>query len=139
VRNLNRVVLTGGLTRDPELRQTPGGTSVATVRLGFTTLRKVGGAWQERSNYVDIEVWGAQAESVSGHLSKGRQIAVDGRLEWREFLTRDGERRQTHTVVADAVEFLADGRRTNPGVTAEVGASVQEAGTPLQQEDGIPF
>lgn len=108
MRNLNRVVLTGGLTRDPELRHTPSGTAVTTLRLGYTTQRRVGGEWQERSNYVDVELWGAQAESAVRHLSKGRQVAVDGRLEWREYETRAGERRQVHSIVADGVEW---GRR----------------------------
>jgi single-strand DNA-binding protein len=136
MRSLNRVVLTGGLTRDPELRHTPAGTPVTTLRVGYTTQRKVAGAWQERSNYVDVEVWGTQAESTVRHLSKGRQVAVDGRLEWREYETRDGARRQVHTIVADGVEFLADGRRGDKERARE---GVMAAAEPVPAEDDIPF
>jgi primosomal replication protein N len=82
--SINRIVLTGGLARDPELREAPSGTPVATLRLAFTTLRRVDGGWHERPNYIDVEVWGRQAENAAAHLSKGRQIAIDGRLEWTE-------------------------------------------------------
>jgi single-strand DNA-binding protein len=110
MRNLNRIVLTGGLTRDPVLRHTTAGTPVAALRIGYTTQRKVAGDWQDRSNYIDVELWGSRAQAAARHLSKGRQVAIDGRLEWREYETRRGEPRQTHTVIADTIEFLAGGR-----------------------------
>jgi single-strand DNA-binding protein len=110
--SINRIVLTGGLTRDPELRETPAGTSVTTLRLAFTTLRKVDGEWQERSNYVDVELWGLHAENAVAYLAKGRQIAVDGRLEWSEYEAAGGTRIQVHRVVADSVQYLrSNGRR----------------------------
>lgn len=141
MRNLNRVVLTGGLTRDPELRHTPSGAPVTTLRLGYTTQRRVDGEWRERSNYVDVEVWGAQAESAVRFLSKGRQVAVDGRLEWREYESRDGERRQVHSVVADSVEFLADGRsREVDGSDRGASADPSSDGFgPAPVEDDVPF
>jgi single-strand DNA-binding protein len=105
--NINRIVLTGGLTRDPELRETPAGASVTTLRLAFSTLRKVDGEWQERSNYIDVEVWGVLAENAVTYLSRGRQIAVDGRLEWSEYESANGARIQVHRVVADSVQYLA--------------------------------
>jgi single-strand DNA-binding protein len=123
--------LTGGLTRDPELRRTRAGTAVTTLRLGFTTQRRVNGAWQERSNYVDVELWGARAETAVRQLKKGRQVAVDGRLEWREYETRSGERRQIHSIVADTVEFLAAGRGV---VNAESDSEPAPA-----VEDEVPF
>lgn len=110
MRNINRIVLTGGLTRDPELRRTRSGTAVATIRLAFTTQQRVDGDWQERSNYIDVELFGAQAESAAQHLSRGRQVAVDGRLEWREYQGRDDVRRQVHRIIADNVQYLPDGR-----------------------------
>jgi single-strand DNA-binding protein len=113
--SINRIVLTGGLARDPELRETPGGTPVTTLRLAFTTLRKVDGEWQERSNYVDVELWGLHAENAVAYLSKGRQIAVDGRLEWTEYESAGGTRIQLHRVVADSVQYLGgNGRREAP-------------------------
>lgn len=110
MRNINRTVLTGGLTRDPDLRQTRTGTPVATLRIAFTTQQRLDGAWQERSNYIDVELFGAQAESAARHLTRGRQVAVDGRLEWREYEGRDGVRRQVHRIVADTVQYLPDAR-----------------------------
>jgi len=129
VKNLNRVVLTGGLARDPELRHTPSGTAVTTLRLGYTTQRRAGGAWQERSNYVDVEVWGNAAQSAVEHLAKGRQVAVDGRLEWREYEARDGGRRQAHSIVADTVEFLANGRGPATPAASVSGSSVGSTAT----------
>lgn len=110
MRNINRIVLTGGLTRDPELRRTHSGTAVATIRLAFTTQQRVDGEWQERSNYIDVELFGAQAESAAQHLGRGRQVAVDGRLEWREYQGRDEVRRQVHRIIADNLQYLPDGR-----------------------------
>lgn len=136
MRNLNRIVLTGGLTRDPELRHTRSGTAVAVLRIGYTTHRKQGGEWQEHSNYIDVELWGARAESATRHLRKGRQVAIDGRLEWREYETRTGDRRQTHTIIADSIEYLADGCRPDqrpgddPAHALAVGATA---------DDDIPF
>src|SRR5919197_4443417 len=107
--SINRVVLTGGLTRDPELRHTPDGTAVVTLRLGFTTVRLVEGEWRERSNYIDVEAWGTQAENAARYLARGRQIAVDGRLQWSEFET-NGRKRQVHRIVAENVQYLPQGR-----------------------------
>lgn len=114
--NLNRVVLIGGLARDPELRKTPGGASVATLRLAFSTRRKVDGSWTDKPNYIDVEVWGGVAESAAKHLSKGRQIAVDGRLEWCDPANGKGGL-DTHKLVAERLEFLPARRasRTTQG------------------------
>ena len=118
MRNINRTVLTGGLTRDPELRRTRTGTPVATVRLAFTTQHRVNGEWQERSNYIDVELFGAQAESAAHHLTRGRQVAVDGRLEWREYEGKDGVRRQVHRIIADSVQYLPEARSHDGGAAA---------------------
>jgi single-strand DNA-binding protein len=135
--NINRVVLTGGLTRDPELRQTPAGT-VASLRVAFSTRRKLDGAWQEKANYVDVDVWGAQAESATTYLSKGRQVALDGRLEWSEYEARDGSKRQALRIVADRIQFLGQRvvEETDGPVEAGVGA---EPGAASARDDEIPF
>ena len=120
MRNINRVVLTGGVAQDPELRRTRAGAAVATLRIAFTTQQKLDGAWQERSNYIDVELFGAQAESAAQHLKRGRQVAVDGRLEWREYEGKDRVRRQVHRIVADSVQYLPDARAASGGrATAE--------------------
>jgi len=105
--NINRVVLTGNLTRDPELRNTPSGTSVCSLRLAVNTSRKdASGQWVDKPNYFDITVWGRQGETVAQYCAKGRPIAVDGRLEWREFTDKDGNNRQAVEIVADSIQFL---------------------------------
>src|SRR3954447_16119527 len=85
--NINRVVLVGNLTRDPELRTTPSGTSVCKLRIAVNERTKdpQTGQWGDRANYFDVTVWGNQGESCTQYLAKGRPVAVDGRLQWREW------------------------------------------------------
>ena len=112
--NINRVVLTGNLTRDPELRALQSGTSVCSLRLACNTRRKdASGEWVDKPNYFDITVWGAQGENCAKFLSKGRPIAVDGRLEWREWQDQQGNKRQSIDIIADSVQFL--GSRDDAG------------------------
>jgi len=106
--NINRVVLVGNLTRDPELRNTPSGMSVCSLRIAVNTRRKDSstGQWTEKPNYFDVTVWGNQGESCAQYLSKGRPVAIDGRLEWREWDAQDGTKRQAVEIIADSVQFL---------------------------------
>jgi single-strand DNA-binding protein len=105
--SINRVVLVGNLTKDPELRHTPSGTAVCNLRLAVNTRRKdETGQWVDKPNYFDITVWGNQGERCAQYLSKGRPVGVDGRLEWREWETPEGNKRQAVEVVADSVQFL---------------------------------
>jgi single-strand DNA-binding protein len=136
LRNINRVVLTGGVAAEPELRRTPSGAPVMTLRIAFATQRKVDGEWQQKSNYVDVELWGVQAENAAKHLARGRQVAIDGRLEWIDYDTRDGVKRQLHKIVADSVQYLPPLRQRErsfgPG---EVGAAAGAS----EASEGIPF
>ncbi len=106
--NINRVILTGNLTRDPELRSTSGGMSVCSLRVATNTRRKDNstGEWTDKPNYFSVTVWGAQGENCARFLSKGRPVAIDGRLEWREWQAQDGSKRESIEIVADAVQFL---------------------------------
>ena len=105
--NINRVVLTGNLTADPELRSLPSGTSVCKLRVACNTRRKdQSGEWVDKPNYFDVTVWGAQGENSARYLSKGRPVAIDGRLEWREWQDQQGNKRQSVEIVADSVQFL---------------------------------
>jgi single-strand DNA-binding protein len=105
--NINRVVMTGNLTRDPELRSLPSGMSVCKLRIASNTRRKgASGEWEDKANYFDVTVWGAQGENCARFLSKGRPVAIDGRLEWREWETPEGHKRQAVDIIADAVQFL---------------------------------
>jgi single-strand DNA-binding protein len=106
--NINRVVLTGNLTADPELRSLPSGTAVCSLRVACNTRRKNGatGEWEDKPNYFNVTVWGAQGENAARYLTKGRPVAIDGRLEWREWEAQDGTKRQAVDIIADSVQFL---------------------------------
>ena len=114
--NINSVCVTGNLTKDPELRSTPSGTSVCKLRVAVNSRRKVGasGEWVDKPNYFDVTVWGAQGENCANYLSKGRPVAVQGRLDWREWEAQDGGKRQAVEIIADSVQFLGS-RSDNPG------------------------
>src|SRR3954449_9497824 len=105
--NINRVVITGNLTRDPELRSLQSGNSVCSLRIATNTRRKdQSGEWVDKPNYFSVTVWGAQGENCHRFLSKGRPVAIDGRLEWREWQDKDGNRRESIDIIADSVQFL---------------------------------
>src|SRR5438270_11617572 len=99
--NLHRALITGNLTRDPELRALPSGASVCRLRVACSTRRKNAdsGEWEDKPNYFDVSVWGAPGENCARFLAKGRPVAVDGRLEWREWETDDGQRRQAVEII----------------------------------------
>ena len=106
--------MTGNLTADPELRSLPSGTSVCKMRIACNTRRKNAstGEWEDKPNYFNVTVWGAQGENAARYLSKGRPVAIDGRLEWREWEAQDGSKRQATDIIADSVQFL--GSREEP-------------------------
>ena len=106
--SVNVVVLVGNLTRDPELRATGGGTSVCRLGLAVNERTKdpATGEWGERPNYFDIDVFGAQGENCAQYLSKGRQVAIEGRLRWRSWETPEGQKRSAVSVVANSVQFI---------------------------------
>jgi single-strand DNA-binding protein len=106
---VNVVVITGNLTQDPELRHTGGGTAVCELRVAVNTRRKDGqtGEWVDKPNYFNVTVWGAQGENCANYLAKGRPVAVEGRLDWREWEAKDGSgKRQAVQIVANSVQFL---------------------------------
>jgi single-strand DNA-binding protein len=105
--SINRVVLVGRLTRDPELRSLPSGVSVCGLRIACSSSRKDAvGDYHERPNYFDVSVYGGPAESVSRYMRKGSRVAIDGRLEWREWETTEQQKRQAVSIVAETVQFL---------------------------------
>src|ERR687894_97362 len=148
--NINRVVLVGNLTRDPELRHTPSGMAVCSLRLAVNTRRKDGasGQWTEKPNYFNVTVWGQQGENCAQYLAKGRPVAVDGRLEWREWEAQDGSgKREAIEIVADSVQFLGgrgegefgpSGGGGNQYVPAGATADA-DFGGPGGGDDDIPF
>ena len=158
--NVNVVVVTGNLTRDPELRHTGGGTAVCDLRVAVNSRRKdQSGNWVDKPNYFDVTVWGAQGENCAQYLSKGRPVAIEGRLDWREWEAKDGGKRQAVQIVANTVQFLGSrdggggGGNGNGGggggftpqsdVPADMsdfgGAPAGAGGGGSSSEDDIPF
>ncbi|MFQ5835486.1 MAG: single-stranded DNA-binding protein [bacterium] len=133
--SLNRVILIGNLTRDPELRYTPDGTPVASFTIAvnrpFTTREG-----ERETDFVPIVVWRKRAETCSEYLAKGSQVAVDGRLQIRNYEDKDGVKRRVAEVVAWRVEFLQRlKKQALPEVPEEV-VENQIDRTPLPEEKG---
>jgi single-strand DNA-binding protein len=154
--NINVVVITGNLTHDPELRSLPSGNSVCKLRIANNTRRKDNstGEWVDKPNYFDVTVWGAQGENCARFLAKGRPVAIDGRLEWREWESQEGQKRQSVEIIANSVQFLGGrddfsgggGNGFTPRSDVPVDtADFQPAGTPsgggssAPPDDDIPF
>jgi single-strand DNA-binding protein len=108
----NKVILIGNLTKDPELRYTPQGTPVCTLRIASTTRFKSGDSMKDETLFINVVVWGKQGETVAQHLSKGRSVLVEGRLQERRWET-EGQQKSRFEVVAQGVRFL--GRKEEGG------------------------
>ena len=148
--NINVVVITGNLTRDPELRSTQGGTSVCKMRVAVNSRRRdQSGEWIDKPNYFDVTVFGAQGENCSNYLSKGRPVAIEGRLDWSEWDATDGSgKRSKVEIVANSVQFL--GSRDGSGGGGNGGGFQPQSDVPADtsdfegagvgaKEDDIPF
>lgn len=127
---INRVVLIGRLTRDPELRALPSGATVCGLRIACNSSRRDNdGAYTEKPNFFDVSVFGPSADSVASYTRRGSRVAIDGRLEWREWETAENQRRQAVSVVADTVQFLDSPR-------GEAGEEAGEHGPSGELQDG---
>ncbi|HHW19198.1 MAG TPA: single-stranded DNA-binding protein [Firmicutes bacterium] len=107
---LNRVILIGRLTKQPELRITPSSVSVTSFTLAVD--RKPNQAGQKETDFIDVVIFGKLAEITCKYMDKGRLVAVEGRLQTRTFETKDGQKRKAWEVVADSIEFLSPRPRT---------------------------
>lgn len=106
---MNIVTLTGNLTHDPEVKYTPGGRAVCEVSIAINDRKKIRDEWQDVTTYVDVTLWGRTAENAGQYLTKGRKIAVVGKLtqdSWKDKET--GKQRTKLKVTADTVEFLGN-------------------------------
>jgi len=156
--NLNKVFLMGNLTRDPEVKYTPKGTAVGDLAIAINDSYKAqDGTIKETVTYVDIEVWGRQAETCKQYLTKGRPIFVEGQLRLDQWETPQGEKKSRLKVRADRVQFLGspagggnrgggggEQRSSAPSETGRTAAArpastVSEDRPPQPEEDDIPF
>jgi len=150
--NINTVVITGNLTRDPEMRSTGGGTQICGLRVAVNSRRKdQSGNWVDKPNYFDVTVFGGQGENCATYLTKGRPVAIEGRLDWREWEAKDGSgKRQAVSIIANTVQFLGsrDGAGENGGnrftPQSDVPADTSDFDSPeapaaVGADDDIPF
>lgn len=142
--SINRVTVTGNLTRDPELRSTPNGTSVCALRIAVNSRRKDGstGEWVDKPNFFNVTVWGAQGENCANYLTKGKGVAIDGRLDWREWQDKEGNNRQSVDIIADTVQFLGGGGKrdqADSGFAPDDGPPADQRGGDFEADDDIPF
>lgn len=128
--SINRVVLVGNLTADPELRSLPSGSSVCQLRIAVNDRVKdrTTGEWTDYANYFDVTVFGQQGERCAQYLSKGRQVAIDGRLRWRSWETAEGQKRSKVEVIADSVQFIGP---------RDGGAAAPQRGGPFPSDTGL--
>jgi len=140
--SINRVVLTGNLTRDAELKQTSGGMAIVKIRLAVNDRRKnaATGQWEDSPNYIDVVIFGSRGEALSRFLSKGKHIAVEGKLRWSEWESQAGEKRNKLEVVADDIELLG-GRGDAPAGSSRPVPAADLGDEPADIPDGedIPF
>ena len=144
--DINRVTIVGRLTRDPELRQLPSGTSVLQLGVAVNGRQKDdAGNWIDKPNFFDVKVFGNQAETLNTHLSKGRRIGVDGRLDWSSWEAQDGSKRSKVEIVAQSVQFLdsrgegGEGGGERQFVPAAATAGNEDFGGSASSDDDIPF
>ena len=130
--SINRVNISGNLTRDPEMRHTASGMQVLSFGMAVNDRAKdANGEWADRPNFIDCTMFGARAEAVSRYISKGSKVAVEGKLRWSQW-EKDGQKRSKIEVIVDEIEFMS--RR-------EDGAQQQPASAPAPDvyDEDIPF
>lgn len=140
--DINRILLTARLTQDPKIFTTESGFAICTLRVASNTTRKnsATGEFEEKPNFFDVKVLGKQGENASKYLQKGSAVAVDGRLEWREFTTQDNQKRQAIEVVVDlngSLRYLS-GQKSSE--SSEYNSSpANHASSDDGADDDIPF
>jgi single-strand DNA-binding protein len=137
--NINRVIITGNLTKDPELRSLPSGTSVCELRIACNGRRRTAeGKWEDDPNYFNVTVWGPQGENCKKFLSKGRGVAIDGRLRFREWES-DGQKRSAVDIIAETVQFLGgrDDASSGGGSGFSSSADAAKSDIPIDTSDFV--
>lgn len=135
--SINRVNISGNLTRDPELRATAGGTQMLAFGVAVNDRRKnpQTGAWEDVPNFVDCIVFGSRAEAVSRFISKGSKVAIEGKLRYSSWETKEGQRRSKLEVIVDEIDFLS---RQGQQVTSPAAEAAKVADTPAYSAPRAP-
>lgn len=127
--SINRVNISGNLTRDPELRMTAGGTQILAFGVAVNDRRRnpQSGEWEDYPNFVDCVVFGARAEPLSRYLAKGSKVAIEGKLRYSSWESKEGQKRSKLEVIVDEVEFLSARNPQASGAPAPQGGSFNAA------------
>ena len=131
--SVNRVMVSGNLTRDPELRQTAGGMSVLSFGIAVNDRRKNSqtGEWEDYPNFLDCTLFGARADGLSKILTKGSKVAIDGKLRWSQW-ERDGQKRSKVEIIVDSLDFMS--QRSN---SSSESFSAPQAPEPSQEVSNV--
>ena len=126
--SINRVNITGNLTRDPELRSTQGGTQVLHLGVAVNDRRRnpQTGNWEDYPNFIDCVMFGTRAEAIQRYLTKGTKVAIEGRLRYSSW-ERDGQKRSKIEVVVDEIEFMSSRQGGNAGGYQQQGGYAPQA------------
>jgi single-strand DNA-binding protein len=127
MRDIATAQLSGNLTRDVELRALPSGAEVASLRVAFTTRRRQGEQWTDKTNYITVDVYGAQARACGQYLAKGSRVFVDAELDWRDWTTQDGQQRETITLKARQILFEGGRAQTADPANRSAPAGAEQA------------
>ena len=143
--SINKVILIGNLTRDPELRATPSGLSVLSFSIAVNDRRKnpSSGEWEEVPNYIDCSMFGSRAEGLAKYLNKGSKVGVDGKLRWSQW-EKDGQKRSKVDVIVDNIDLLSPrtgggGMRQDAVASAPSADQIPAAPEITVYDDDIPF
>lgn len=135
---INKATITGNITRDPELRQTQGGTSILSIGVAVNDRRKnqQTGEWEDYPNFIDCKLFGNRATGVAPHLEKGMKVAIEGKLNQSRWQADDGTNRSKIEIIVDEIEFMAkrDGSQQQPVQQPVQAAPVQQAMPMMQQQ-----
>jgi single-strand DNA-binding protein len=111
--SINKVLISGNLTRDPELRSTAGGVNILSFGVAVNDRRRnANGEWDDYPNYIDCTIFGVRAESLSRILTKGMKVAIEGKLRWSQW-ERDGQKRSKIEVIVDELELMSRNNNNN--------------------------
>lgn len=151
--SINRVNISGNLTRDGELRTTPGGTDVLSLGVAVNDRAKnqQTGQWEDRPNFVDCVMFGNRAQSLAPYLSKGAKVAIEGKLRWSQWQAQDGSKRSKLEVIVDEIEFMsardqapqqqapAPAMRPAPSYSQQRMAGMPQPKAPSLYDEDLPF